>query len=177
MRDCFAASTVPIAEYQLFMVVDVSSLPVLRLRMQVAHPRFNVTRYRVQLWRSSRQPDGNSWVVHSQILITPPNTSEDTVLVVSYNSEYKPGVYNFTALPIHPHCTEHNPCTLSRAPEVLIGMLKVDWFLFFKTKSTNAKIVVWPNLYGIYVDLACNVERNYNLWAFQNSIKQNVINT
>ncbi|XP_046674184.1 uncharacterized protein LOC124363104 isoform X2 [Homalodisca vitripennis] len=112
--------TVPMAEYQLFMVVDVSSLPLIRLRLQVAPPRYNITRYRVQLWRSSRQPDGNSWVVHSQILTTPPHTPPDTVLVVAYNSEYKPGVYNFTALPIHPHCTEHNPCTLSRAPEVLI---------------------------------------------------------
>ncbi|XP_054267241.1 uncharacterized protein LOC128989378 [Macrosteles quadrilineatus] len=112
--------TVHMADYQLFMVVDVSALPVIRLRIQVAPPHYNITRYRVHLWRSSRQPDGNSWVVHSEILTTPPNTPVDTVLTVEYDSEYKPGVYNFTALPLHSHCTEHNPCTLSRAPEVLI---------------------------------------------------------
>lgn len=109
----------PLGDWQLFLVVDVSVLPVLRLQIQCAPAHYNISSYSVKLWRSSK-PEGNAWVVNSYDVKAPLNATEDTFLQVSYDSAYKPGVYTFTAIPVHPVCAETNKCALSETPPILI---------------------------------------------------------
>lgn len=111
-------NSTPLAKWELFLMVDISVLPILRLRIQCAPPRYNVTIYTVELRRSSK-PEGNDWVVASYDLKAPPNATEDTFLEVSYDSAYKPGVYRFTVVPFHPSCTDTNKCE-SKSPYILI---------------------------------------------------------
>lgn len=113
------ANGIPLVDWQLFLVVDISVLPVLKLRIQCAPPQYNVSIYSVKLRRRSK-PEGNDWVVSSKDLEAPPNATEDTFIEYSYDSGFKPGVYKFTVVPNHQTCAEANKCE-SDSPSILIG--------------------------------------------------------
>ncbi|XP_075210400.1 uncharacterized protein LOC142317737 [Lycorma delicatula] len=102
-----------IEKLKLFVSVDVSVLPVLRLHLQTAHEIFNITRYRIQLVRTWVD---HKWLVLNKVVTVLPNQSH---IYIVHNTDYRPGIYNFSVIPLHDLCHD-GTCSASRAPGILI---------------------------------------------------------
>ncbi|XP_039295909.1 uncharacterized protein LOC111055884 [Nilaparvata lugens] len=133
---------VSLKKLKLFVSVDLSRLPVLRLIVQTAPSQLNVTRYRVRLLRTWVD---QKWPVFTDELTTSPDT---THLFQVYDTGYRPGIYNFTVQPIHDACPRAG-CPETVTPEILI----------VATTDTNLLIVMVGTVILVPVLLAA-----YFMW-------------
>lgn len=109
----------------MFLLVEISDLRKLQLQIQAIPSRFNITRYTVHLWRSTDESSGgNEWVVFSQVITVPPNTTENTMLKTRlYDTMNKPGTHKYTVSIDHPSCDVNKNECITEAPKVYIGKL------------------------------------------------------
>lgn len=123
---------------ELFLSVDVSVLPKLRLHVQTAHSMYNITRYRVQLTRSLVD---DRWSVVDKIITVLPN---QTYFSFTHDTKYRPGVYNFTVTPLHVSC--HNEeCRVTKAPGIVIVASTTEYLI-----GMVSAVLLIPILIAIY---------------------------
>uniref|UniRef100_A0A8D8VHG3 SEFIR domain-containing protein n=1 Tax=Cacopsylla melanoneura TaxID=428564 RepID=A0A8D8VHG3_9HEMI len=107
-------------KWELFLYVDISVEPYLTLNIQLAPSDLNISLYIMQL---HRHQGANSWVVFTQQLTV--QEAVNDLLSVSYMTDYKPGIYFFTVVPVHERCGQlaednTNKCYRSQTPDIPI---------------------------------------------------------
>lgn len=143
---------VSLKKLKLFVSVDLSALPVLRLIVQTAPYHLNITRYRVRLLRTWVD---QKWPVLTRDLDTSP---DQTHIYQVYDTAYRPGIYNFTVQPISDDCPRQG-CLETVTPEILIDVFGVRESLIVATTDTNLLIVMVGTVILIPVLLAA-----YFMW-------------
>lgn len=125
--ECPPYRHVNVQDVELFLPVDISILPKLKLHVHTAHKMFNVTRYKIQLNRSLVV--NGEWNVVTEYVNVLPNQTHFTFI---YNTNYKPGIYNFSVTPIHGSCSNKHECKVSKAPGIVIGTCGMLCFKCFE---------------------------------------------
>lgn len=132
-----------IDQLELFLVVEVSILPKLRLYVQTAPQKYNITRYRIQLIRSLIH---DQWVALNYEHTISPN---ETFFTYIHDSNKRPGIYNFTVQPLHSSCAK-GECKISKAPGIVIGNNHNFFIVFILKNDIPVRCSLLQNLYFIF---------------------------
>lgn len=111
----FLVGVIPIEQRELFLYVERTNLPFLRLRLQPLPSSYNVTNYKIQVLRRRHQD-----LTYLDLrFISPANTVNDEI-IFDFNTWNEWGYYYFMVSFISADCPEDR-CAYSVSPEIYIG--------------------------------------------------------
>lgn len=111
-------------EWEVFMYLDISALPLVTLHVQEAPSHLKIKSYIIDVHRNW---GSSSWTASSFTI--PATDVKNGEIVLQYNARYKPGIYHFTVSLNHGRCGEHlKKCFVSTSPKFFVGEKIEDIF-------------------------------------------------
>ncbi|CAH0386418.1 unnamed protein product [Bemisia tabaci] len=103
-------------EWEVFMYLDISALPLVTLHVQEAPSHLKIKSYIIDVHRNW---GSSSWTASSFTI--PATDVKNGEIVLQYNARYKPGIYHFTVSLNHGRCGEHlKKCFVSTSPKFFV---------------------------------------------------------